>query len=140
MHSKYSSLIQDIQLATNDYLREGLSAEEALKKAEDDFLKTSEAIYYYQNLAQNARTLADVIEDEKKIDAQMMEYTYEQPSYLTAAATTGYETATRGEWMAAMGRPIINNYNNTTVEIDGEELASYVISKESRTEEASNGY
>lgn len=140
LHSKYSSLIQDIQLATNDYLREGLSAEEALKKAEDDFLKTSEAIYYYQNLAQNARTLADVIEDEKKIDAQMMEYTYVQPSYLTSAAATNYETATRAEWMAAMGQPIINNYTTIVNEIDGEEVASYVISKETRTEEVSNGY
>lgn len=46
--NKYSSLDTDVAQAANQYMREGFTPQEALEKAKNDILDTSEKVYYYQ--------------------------------------------------------------------------------------------
>lgn len=50
LHSKYSSTAQDVRLAANEYMRNGMSAEDALNKAKAKYLgSNTEALYYWDN-------------------------------------------------------------------------------------------
>lgn len=49
LQSKYGSLDTEIVQRSNQYMREGLSAADAMKKATDEVLDTSEKLYYFQN-------------------------------------------------------------------------------------------
>lgn len=140
LDGKYSDAVQSVQLATNDYLRQGLSAADALAKAESEYLTTPEALYYYQNLADNARSLEEVMEAEKQIDLQMQmaEYDYNPLDYYGANQIVGPMLVDFSNFEMPSSNQIVQN--NVTVEIDGEELTAYVTSKESRTTEVSNGY
>ena len=49
LHSKYSDVAQDVRLETNNNIRKGMAAEDALAAAKQKYLKTSEALYYWDN-------------------------------------------------------------------------------------------
>lgn len=49
LKSKYGSLDSQIVQQSNQYMREGLSAAEAMEKAMNEVLDTSEKLYYFQN-------------------------------------------------------------------------------------------
>lgn len=49
LQSKYGSLDTEIVQRSNQYMREGLSAAEAMEKAMNEVLDTSEKLYYFQN-------------------------------------------------------------------------------------------
>lgn len=53
LQSKYGSLDTEIVQRSNQYMREGLSAAEAMEKAMNEVLDTSEKLYYFQNNLEN---------------------------------------------------------------------------------------
>lgn len=146
LHSKYSDLVQQIQLATNEYIRQGISAEKALAMAERDFLNSSEAVYYYENLAQNRRTLEEVQAAEQTIRMQGYDYTDMKTldEFINASVVSADFANTRPDWV------VYPQYVPTTgpqqelppinIFMDGEEISYHVTSGQTREQTRSNGY
>lgn len=76
LHSKYSSTAQDVRLAANEYMRNGMSADEALNKAKAKYLgSNTEALYYWDNYGNYdaAQAYANIQEAEANERARLEE-------------------------------------------------------------------
>lgn len=89
--SDATDLKRNIIYARNNYIRNGMSAEEATKRAKDDYVKTQRDAYLYKTY------IADELEDTNRMNSDYKTITdnmkTESPSTPTSSATADYYMA-----------------------------------------------
>ena len=81
LHGKYSGIAQDVRLAANENMRNGMSADEALAAAKAKYLKSNEALYYWDNYGNyNADEAYAAIKETKAAEKQAWQ---EKSNYYT---------------------------------------------------------
>lgn len=81
LHGKYSGIAQDVRLAANENMRNGMTADEALAAAKAKYLKSNEALYYWDNYGNyNADEAYVAIQETKAAEKQAWQ---EKSNYYT---------------------------------------------------------
>ena len=133
LQSKYN--VRDLQSMVVDYLKQGLDTDVAVELAKSNYLKSSEAVYWYENVIDKSAQLTD--ENVERWQRNLIE------SGQIGASNALNDPLTATDMMAIMGGAggMMNGplQINTTVEIDGEAVGRSVASYNNEQNYTSNG-
>ena len=115
LQNKYGSLDNEIIQRSNQYMREGMSSSEALEKAKNEILDTSEKLYYFN---QNFKNTVTEAEAANRYQALKSTGQIGDPGYYGGIAIASQNSA---DYYEAMGRAALaeREYNETAAIIAG---------------------